>query len=99
MFYRWLDDDLVLTCRIQPRARQDGFAEISQDAVKILITAPPVDGKANQHLIKFLSRQFKTPQSNIQIEQGAAGRSKRIRICAPKRLPPELQIIDRYPDA
>jgi len=93
MFYQWQGEDLLLTCRIQPNARQDAFSEITGDAVKIQVAAPPTDGKANQHLIKFLSRQFRTPQSHITIERGASGRSKRIRVCAPKQLPAELNLI------
>ncbi|MEZ5519437.1 MAG: DUF167 family protein [Gammaproteobacteria bacterium] len=94
MFYHWQGEELVLFCRIQPRAREDAFVEIESDAVKIRLTAAPVDGKANQHLIKFLSRQFKTPQGNIQIEKGTTGRQKRVRIRAPKRLPPELGTLE-----
>ena len=92
MYYQWQDDELVLFCRVQPKASKDAFTEFAGDSVKILITAPPIDGKANQHLIKFLSRQFKTPQTNITIESGTGSRNKRIRISAPKRLPPELKI-------
>ena len=92
MFYRWQDDELILSCQVQPKASKDAFGPISDDRVKIFITAPPVDGKANQHLIKFLSRQFKTPQSKIHIESGNNGRKKRIRIRSPRRLPPELNL-------
>jgi uncharacterized protein (TIGR00251 family) len=94
MCYRWQSSDLVLFRRIQPGALKDTFGDSTVDRVKILITAPPIDGKANQHLIKFLSRQFKTPQSDIWIESGVGSRNKRIRICSPARLPPELNIDD-----
>jgi len=94
MHYRWQSSELVLSCRVQPKASKDTFGEIADDSVKIFISAPPIDGKANQHLIKFLSRQFKTAQCNIKIESGAGARQKRIRICAPKRLPPELNLFD-----
>jgi uncharacterized protein (TIGR00251 family) len=95
MYYQWLGDDLVLECQIQPRAREDAFTGVGEDTVKIRITAAPVDGKANQHLIKFLSRQFRTPPSNIRIEKGQSGRRKRVRISAVRRLPPELNLSKR----
>lgn len=99
MFYQWQRGDLLISCRIQPNARQDGFAEVSDDTLKIQIAAPPADGKANQHLIKFLSGQFRTPQRQITIERGASSRNKRIRIHAPKQLPSALHIAEHDPDA
>jgi len=93
MYYHWLGDELVLCCRVQPKASKDSFGEPLGNSVRIYISAPPIDGKANRHLIKFLSRQFKTPQSNIRIESGANGRNKRVRISMPRRLPTELQIV------
>ena len=92
MYYRWQGKELLLSCRIQPKANQDAFAEIYGDQIKIQIKAPPVDGKANQHLIKFLAKQFRTPQKNVLIESGLNTRSKRVRILAVKRLPPELNL-------
>ena len=96
MFYRWLGDELILSCRVQPKASKDAFGDIDGDRVKMLITAQPVDGKANRHLIKFLSRQFKTPQNNIRIERGEHSRNKRVRISTPGRLPPELQLTENF---
>ena len=46
-WYSWQDDALILLCRLQPRAAQDGFAEVVDGRLKIRITAAPVDGKAN----------------------------------------------------
>lgn len=94
MYYRWQGDALVLFCRVQPKASKDSFGDVLDDSIKIFISAPPTDGKANRHLIKFLSRQFKTPQSNILIESGEKGRNKRVRVGAPGRLPPELQLTE-----
>jgi len=94
MFYQWNNRELILNCRIQPKANKDCFAGIKDEYLKICITAPPVDGKANKHLIKFLSKQFKAPQNNIRILLGQNSRDKRIRITAPKQLPPELKITD-----
>jgi uncharacterized protein (TIGR00251 family) len=76
-------DHLILNIRVVPRASRDGFAERMGDAVKLRIQAPPVDGKANAYLIKYLSKHWKVPKAAIEIVSGETGRSKRIRILNP----------------
>ncbi len=61
-FYQWQGDDLILRVKVQPKASKDELAEILGDQLKVRITAPPVDGKANKHLLAFLSKLFKTPK-------------------------------------
>ncbi|MBL4584787.1 MAG: YggU family protein [Pseudomonadales bacterium] len=93
-FYRWENNDLLLTCRLLPRSSKDEFAGIHADLLKIRIKAPPVDGKANQHLIQFLAKQFKVPKKQVQIINGETARNKRVRIENPTALPdaiPELR--------
>jgi uncharacterized protein (TIGR00251 family) len=90
MWYRFDDNDLILHLRIQPKASSDTFAEELGDERKLRITAPPVDGKANKHIIAVLSNMFKVPNGDIVIESGELGRHKRIRIRSPKRLPGEI---------
>ena len=89
-WFRWDGADLVLNLRVQPRAGGDGFAGPVGDAMKVRITAPPVDGKANAHLVAFLGRLFGVGGRGVVIEQGVTGRNKRVRILGPKRLPPEI---------
>lgn len=57
------------------------------EEIKLAITAPPVDGKANAHLTKFLSKQFKVAKSQIEIEKGELGRHKQVRIHRPVLCP------------
>lgn len=83
-------DDLVLECRLQPRASRDEIVGVLDGHIKIRITAPPVDGQANTHLVKFLSAAFGVNQRQVEIEHGEKGRSKRIRIRNPARLPAPL---------
>lgn len=86
-FAHWEGNDLILHLKIQPRASRDEFAEVLGDQLKLRITAPPVDGKANAHLVKFLSKAFKVPKSEVEILSGETGRDKRLRIHAPRQLP------------
>ncbi len=96
-WFRWDGDDLLLFVKVQPRAARDAFAEVLDDAIKVRITAPPVEGKANAHLAAWLARQFRVPKSAVRIESGESSRRKRIRITAPSRLPSALH--DSFKDA
>jgi uncharacterized protein (TIGR00251 family) len=73
-------DDLLLFLRIQPRSSRDSFGEVVDGVRKLRIKAPPVDGKANAYLVKYLSKAFKIPKTRIKVESGLTGRNKRIRI-------------------
>lgn len=65
--------------RVQPRARRNEIVELLGDgALKIRLTAPPVGGKANQALIKFLAKLLGVAKSKIEIRSGAASRNKLI---------------------
>jgi uncharacterized protein len=86
-FYAWQGDDLLLRVKAQAKASKDEFAEVLDNRLKIRITAPPIDGKANQHLIKFLSGQFKVSKSQIELLTGDGAREKRFMIRSPKQLP------------
>ncbi len=94
-FYKWQGDDLYLFLRVQPKASKDEFAEVLEDPlgdrIKLRITAPPVDGKANKHLIKYLSKVFKVAKSNIIIKTGETGRNKNLIIQSPKPLPEQIR--------
>ncbi|QYK00571.1 DUF167 family protein YggU [Shewanella psychrotolerans] len=85
-----LRGDLLLKLYIQPKASRDQIVGPHGDELKVAITAPPVDGKANAHLSKYLAKQFKVPKGSIVIEKGELDRHKQVRIIAPKLLPAEI---------
>lgn len=91
-WYRWQGVDLLLTVRLQPRASRDEIVGPHGDALKIRITAPPVEGQANAHLIKFLAGAFEVSRGQVALVSGDTARSKQLRINAPRRLPPEAMI-------
>ncbi|MCB1646059.1 MAG: YggU family protein [Pseudomonadales bacterium] len=84
--YHWEGDDLLMSLRVTPRASVDSL-EPEDSVMRARIKAPPVDGKANQYLRKFLARQFGVAQSRVVIEKGETSRNKLVRICNPHRLP------------
>ena len=90
--YRWQDGDLILFCQLQPKASADEVVGLHGERLKLRITAPPVDGKANEHLLKWFSKLFKVPKSDIDIIQGELGRQKTIRIRQPQQIPKSLLV-------
>jgi uncharacterized protein len=71
---------VILRVQVQPRSSQNRIAGIQGDALKIKLTAPPVDGAANKMCIEFLSRQINMPKSDIKIISGESSRLKRVMI-------------------
>lgn len=90
-FFHWDGDTLILDIKVQPRASRDELGDVLDKRLKIRITAPPVDGKANAHLLKYLAGVFKVPRSRIRILSGERGRDKRLSVQAPERLPAVLR--------
>ncbi|MEJ2600298.1 MAG: DUF167 domain-containing protein [Anaerolineales bacterium] len=71
----------ALAVRVTPRARRNEIVEILSDGtVKIRLTSPPVEGKANAALVAFLSEVLEVPKSHIDIVAGATGRDKLVSI-------------------
>lgn len=95
-WYRWEGDLLILSVRVQPKASSDEIVGPCADALggeslKVRITAPPVDGKANAHLVKFLAKAFGVAKSRVSVVAGDSGRQKRVQISAPSKLPLSIQ--------
>lgn len=86
-------DDLILKLYIQPKASRDSIVGLHGEELKVAITAPPVDGKANAHLTKFLAKQFKVAKSLIEIEKGELGRHKQVRVHSPQVIPTPIEAI------
>nr|WP_283102862.1 DUF167 family protein YggU [Shewanella abyssi] len=83
--------NLLLQLYIQPKASRDQIVGLHGEELKIAITAPPVDGKANAHLTKYLAKAFKVPKGNITIVKGQMGRHKQVLINSPRLIPPTIQ--------
>ena len=67
----------ILAVRVQPRAKRDELRGVLADGrIKIALTAPPLDGKANQALLKFLSKLLGVSKTKIQISGGVTSRDK-----------------------
>ena len=83
-------DGLILRLYIQPKASRDTIIGLHGDEVKVAITAPPVDGQANAHLVKYLAKQFRVAKSQVLLEKGDLGRHKQVKILNPQQIPTEV---------
>jgi uncharacterized protein len=71
----------ALALRVTPRASKNEIVEILSDGtVKIHLTAPPVEGKANEALLRFLAEVLDVPLSRLDIVAGEGGRDKLVSI-------------------
>jgi uncharacterized protein (TIGR00251 family) len=66
--------------KIHPRARKNAIAGEVGDAIKVSLTAPPLEGRANQACIEFLANLLKLPRSSVTIASGQNSRRKAIRV-------------------
>lgn len=65
-----------ITCRVQPRASREALAGMIGNALKIALTAPPVEGKANAALCAFFAKTLKCPKSAVSIVSGTTSKNK-----------------------
>ncbi len=70
----------VFRVRVQPGASKNEIVGVQQDALKIRISAPPVQGKANRALVQFLAEQLEVRPSQVEILNGHTTRRKTIHI-------------------
>ncbi len=88
--FSYRGDDLLLQLYVQPKASRDQIVGLHGDAVKIAITAPPVEGKANSHIQKLLATLFAVSKSQVELVKGDISRHKQVLIKAPFQIPAEL---------
>lgn len=74
----WQGTDLILVVRVQPRAARDELKVEADGRLRLRITAPPVGGKANEHLRVFLGRAFGVARTQVSVAGGERSRNKRI---------------------
>ena len=71
-------DGAVLTIHVQPNASKTECVGVHGGALKIRVAAPPVEGAANEEVIRFLARQLSISRTSVRIQSGASGRHKRL---------------------
>jgi len=75
---RQADGSILLSIYVQPKSHCNGIVGLHGEAVKLRLTAPPVDGKANKAVIAFWAKSLQIPKSSITIKSGLQSRMKKI---------------------
>jgi uncharacterized protein (TIGR00251 family) len=76
MWYQCNEDNVTLDLYIQPGAKQTEITGFHGDALKIRLNAPPIEGRANDALCKFIAQLFKVPVRQVTLKRGEKSRHK-----------------------
>ena len=74
------DGAVTLDIAVKPRSSREGVGPIQGDRLCVAVNAPPVDGKANEAVVRVLAQTFKVARSAVVIVRGETGRKKTVRI-------------------
>jgi uncharacterized protein len=74
------DEAVSFAVKVHPRAKKNAITGEIGDALKVSLTAPPVDGKANEACVEFFAALLKVPRSSVTIAAGLTSRNKVIRV-------------------
>lgn len=88
--YSWQGDTVIFNVFLQPGASRNKLMGLHDNAIKIALTSPPINGQANKQLIQFLAKLFRVKVSSVLIMSGEHHRCKRISVCKPSQFPEEL---------
>jgi uncharacterized protein (TIGR00251 family) len=86
-FCAWDEETLVLNILGKPSAKQDAIGKAKGNQLKISVTASPVAGRATDHMVRFLAKEFGVTISDIEVVFGRFNVNKQLRIKLPKNLP------------
>lgn len=89
-WYRRNGDVLTLTLHVQPGAKRTDVAGLHGEALKIRLAAPPIEGRANEALLKFIAESFGVPVRQVELKQGGQSRHKVVAITGSKVEPERL---------
>lgn len=87
---KFIGPDLLLALYIQPKASRDQVIGLHGTEIKLAITAPPVDGKANAHLQKLFAKLFQVSKNQVSLHKGELSRHKQLLITAPFVIPAQF---------
>lgn len=86
-FFAWDGDVLVVNILGKPSASKDAIGKPKGTQLKISVTAAPINGKATDHMVRFLAPLFGVPVGNITVVFGQENVNKQLRISSPTKLP------------
>lgn len=86
-FCAWDGDTLVLNILGKPSASRDAIGKVRGNQLKVSVTATPVAGKATDHMVRFLAKEFGVSARDITVVFGRFNVNKQLRIKSPQKLP------------
>jgi len=86
-FFGWDGDTLVVNILGKPSASKDAIGKPYGQQLKVSVSAAPVNGKATDHMVRFLAPLFGVAAADIEVTFGRMNVNKQVRIKAPKKLP------------
>jgi uncharacterized protein (TIGR00251 family) len=78
MWIQEIPGGVIFKVIVQPRASENGIIGLQGDALKIRLTAPPVEGAANKMCIEFLAKSLKVRKTDVEIVRGQSARTKKM---------------------
>ncbi len=91
-FFHWEGDVLVVNILGTPSARMDKIGKPKDKQLKVSVTADPVGGKATDHMVKFLAREFGVRVNDVEVVFGRMSVNKQLRITNPTKFPRVFKI-------
>jgi len=77
-------DGIIIEVKVAPRSSKRGIVGVMDNVLKVKLTAPPVDGAANEQLVELLAERYGVKKSNIIILRGETSRRKTVKIMGVK---------------
>lgn len=87
-FFAWDGDTLIVNILGKPAASKDAIGKPKGTQLKVSVTAKPKDGKATDHMVRFLAPLFGVAVADIEVVFGQENVNKQLRIKSPRKLPP-----------
>jgi uncharacterized protein (TIGR00251 family) len=86
-WYRHDGEVLSLTLHVQPGAKRTEISGLHGEALKIRLAAPPIEGRANEALLRFIADTFGVPMRQVELKQGGQSRHKVVMVTGSKVAP------------
>jgi uncharacterized protein (TIGR00251 family) len=87
---------ISFSIKVHPRARKNAITGVVGNALKLALTAPPVEGRANQAVIEFFADLFQIPRSSVTIASGETSRNKIVRIAGVSKPAAEQRLAKKF---
>jgi len=87
-------DFVEIVIKVVPNAKKTEAVGVENDALKLRLSALPIEGRANEELVAFFSKSFKIAKRDVEIISGELGRNKRVRVPKTEKLLDFLRVLE-----